>query len=300
MTTLLLDTDIGTDVDDALALSFLLDKKWRKLIGIIVTNGPTKIRASIANILLSLKEASHIPVFRGQSQSTTQGCIPFVTGREGIGIEKQHQSFALKSILPLLISQPDNSIVYILIAPASSCSTLLDIPEVRKKIQLIVCMGGVLSGDPTMPTSEHNIAADPIAFERICRLNIPMHIIPLNITLRHKFSNDAIARIAESHNSLSVRMSLWIQNWDTFTQSLTYADHWFKNKILLHDPLTCLAAIRKSSFTWKSMKIAISRNGVLQEGKGSHVHVAVAMKKHTVQTLTSEIVSGIVTLTNMV
>lgn len=300
MTTFLLDTDIGTDVDDALALSFLLDKKKRTLLGIIVTNGPTKIRAEVAGTILSLTDASHIPVFRGQSQSKTQGCIPFVTGKEGIGLAAQPHAFSLKTIIPILLSQPDRSIVYILIAPASSCSTLLDIPQVRKKIKSIVCMGGVIGGDPSLPIAEHNIAADPTAFARICSLQVPIKIVPLNITLRQSFSNDAIAKIAESHTPLADHMSKWIQEWKSFTQSFGVADHWFRNRILLHDPLTCLAAIRKSSFTWKSMKIAISRNGVLQEGKGSSVHVALAMKKQTVQTLTSEIVSGIVTRINMV
>ncbi len=299
MTTFLLDTDIGTDVDDALALSWLLSIKKHKLLGVIVTNGPTKIRARIAKTILLHKGASNIPVFRGESRSKTHGCVPFVSGKEGRGIESQSHAFPLRTILPILMTQPDRSVVYMLIAPATSCSTLLDIPEVRKKIKSIVCMGGVLNGDPTMPTGEHNIAADPISFERICAVHIPIYIVPLNMTLQHQLSTAAMAQIGTCNNPLATHMSAWIHEWRSCTNSFGIADHWFRNKILLHDPLTCLAAIHRSVFRWKRVKISVSPSGLLHIGKGESLNIAVSIKQHTVKTLMQQIVSSIVTHKNM-
>ncbi len=300
MTTFLLDTDIGTDVDDALALCFMLEKKSKRLLGVITTNGPTKTRAQIAKTILGLKGFLRIPVFRGQSTARTNGITPFVTGNESIGIESQSHAFPLRSILPLILSEPDGSIVYILIAPASTCSALLEIPMIRKKIKSVVIMGGVIASDPTKPKQEHNIAADPASFSRICAFRIPVFLVPLNLTLPHVFPERAIEEISRSGLPLASKMHLWIKLWRSFTLTFGEKDHWFKNRVLLHDPITCIAAMRKSAFRWQDMAVTTTQEGELKIGKGGTVRIATAIKRGEIAKLISQVVSSIVTHKNMV
>lgn len=300
MTTFLLDTDIGTDVDDALALCFMLDAKPTSLLGIIVTNGPTKIRSQVAKTILMLKRAAQVPVFRGQSTALTNRLAPFVTGNESAGIDGHSRAFPLKSILPLILSQPDHTIVYVLIAPASTCAKLLEISEVRKKIKSIVVMGGVIGTDSTLPQQEHNISADPVAFSRICEFQTPIYLIPLNLTITYALPDRAMLDISGSHEPLAKKISQWIRLWLVFTRTFGQRDHWFRGRILLHDPFTCLAAIRKSAFRWKQMQLTASQDGVLQSGNGRSMHVATGIKKGVTSTLMSQIVLSIVTHINMV
>ena len=64
MHTIILDTDIGSDVDDALALATVLGSESVNLLGITTVYGDTKLRARIAHHLCHIANKS-IPVFAG-------------------------------------------------------------------------------------------------------------------------------------------------------------------------------------------------------------------------------------------
>ena len=48
---IILDTDIGTDLDDALALAYLLMKPECELMGITTVTGEAKTRAKLASVI---------------------------------------------------------------------------------------------------------------------------------------------------------------------------------------------------------------------------------------------------------
>ena len=65
MTKINLDTDIGTDVDDALCLGLALAVPGVELIGITTVSGDTDCRARIARKLTRLAGQPQIPVVAG-------------------------------------------------------------------------------------------------------------------------------------------------------------------------------------------------------------------------------------------
>jgi len=65
---LILDTDIGSDVDDALALAVILGSEQINLLGITTVYGDTSLRAKIAMQLCQLVNRS-IPTFPGESEA---------------------------------------------------------------------------------------------------------------------------------------------------------------------------------------------------------------------------------------
>ena len=64
MTKLLLDTDIGTDVDDAVALAYLLSHPDCELLGITTVTGEAVKRASLASVLCQAA-GKDIPIYPG-------------------------------------------------------------------------------------------------------------------------------------------------------------------------------------------------------------------------------------------
>lgn len=64
MTKLLLDTDIGTDVDDAVALAYLLAHPDCELLGITTVTGEAEKRASLASVLCNAA-GMDIPIYPG-------------------------------------------------------------------------------------------------------------------------------------------------------------------------------------------------------------------------------------------
>ena len=71
-----LDTDIGTDVDDALALALALASPEIDLIGVTVVDGNVEVRAEIAARLLGMAGRSDVPVFVGASSPIGIGRMP--------------------------------------------------------------------------------------------------------------------------------------------------------------------------------------------------------------------------------
>src|SRR5262245_43755905 len=81
-----LGTDIGTDVDDALALALALASPEIELVAITTVSGDTAVRARIAARLLALAGRSEIPVHAGRERSlATPGGFAWF-GHEGQGI----------------------------------------------------------------------------------------------------------------------------------------------------------------------------------------------------------------------
>src|SRR5512140_664079 len=71
MTKILLDTDIGTDVDDAVALAYLLSHPECDLLGITTVTGEAVKRASLASVLCKVA-GKEIPIVPG-AETPTQG-----------------------------------------------------------------------------------------------------------------------------------------------------------------------------------------------------------------------------------
>src|SRR5688500_20059881 len=65
MTKILLDTDIGTDVDDAVALAYLLAHPDCELLGITTVTGEAEKRAALASVLCKAA-GTEVPIFPGE------------------------------------------------------------------------------------------------------------------------------------------------------------------------------------------------------------------------------------------
>jgi purine nucleosidase len=65
---LLLDTDIGSDIDDSLCLAYLLYQEQCEILGITTVSGASVDRAKLASVLLKAAGREDIPVYPGVEQ----------------------------------------------------------------------------------------------------------------------------------------------------------------------------------------------------------------------------------------
>src|SRR5580700_8421863 len=63
----ILDTDIGSDIDDALALSYLLKQPRCELLGITTVTGDVAKRAGCADVICRELNRSDVPIHCGAS-----------------------------------------------------------------------------------------------------------------------------------------------------------------------------------------------------------------------------------------
>ena len=68
MEKILLDTDIGSDIDDAVCLAYLLNQPKCELLGITTVSGEAEKRAMMASVICRAASRSDIPIFPGTEQ----------------------------------------------------------------------------------------------------------------------------------------------------------------------------------------------------------------------------------------
>src|SRR5688572_16734417 len=70
---ILLDTDIGSDIDDALALAYLLAQPRCELLGVTTVTGDVAKRAALAQVICDASGRSDIPIHCGASDVLLTG-----------------------------------------------------------------------------------------------------------------------------------------------------------------------------------------------------------------------------------
>ena len=84
--TIILDTDIGTDVDDCLALALCLASPELKLAAVTTVYGDVRLRARIVLKLLALRDVNDVPVAAGAEKPLLDRVPIYWEGDEGQGI----------------------------------------------------------------------------------------------------------------------------------------------------------------------------------------------------------------------
>lgn len=175
---IILDTDIGTDVDDALAIAVLLGSKEVDLIGITTVYGDTRLRAAIAMHLCSLLNRT-IPTYVGESKPIS-GREVWMSGSEGNNFEDldlfiPESSSAVEFLVNAVMTQPE-SIDVIAIGPLTNIARAIQSShDFEKKVKRVWIMGG----DFTQSKVEHNFKCDIDAARIVLQSNIPISILDL-------------------------------------------------------------------------------------------------------------------------
>ena len=275
---LLIETDIGTDVDDAIALTVLCKKAPTQLFGIICTNGPVYIRTQITSMLLKSLQLSSIPIFQGFSNSSTPKKKKFVTNKEPEGIEICSKPNSRKNLIHKILQCNDQTITLIIIAPPTTSAWLLQNPHVKKKIEKIIIMGGVCP-KPHIPLNEHNFSCDPRAVSTIIKSDKPLFVLSLDQTLKFPLSKIISSQLAKKKSKTAILISRWMITWIAWSKKFIGENSCFKEKIFLHDPLACMAVIQPNLFHWKKTNSTIDANGVICFDKGNPIHICTKIEQ---------------------
>ena len=263
---ILLDTDIGSDIDDAFALALVLKSPELDLRAVTTVSGDTQARARLAAKMLWVAGRQDIPVAAG----APGGKLDIAQTRWADGFTSP--SLVKESALDLMKSEIDRAhgtIVVVAIGPLTNVATLLNrYPGEKKKIKRIVLMGGSIARGyypGSGPTPEYNIAADAKASQVVFSSGVPILMAPLDVTARLQLDEahrQAIfahaAPLGEALHSLYV---LWAQPTPT-----------------LHDPMAVSLLLDPQLCTLKPLAIQITQNGMTVPESGNKVNALVAVE----------------------
>ncbi len=262
---ILLDTDIGTDIDDAFALALILQSPEVDLLGVTTVSGDTQARARLVAKMLSEAGRTDVPVAAGQPGKRLK--IDQTRWADGF-TSPQMRGEKAADFLKAQVEGHSGEISVIAIGPLTNVAALLkQEPAVRKKIKQIVMMGGSIAlgygQDPT-PAAEYNIAADPAAARVVFASGVPILMAPLDVTAMLQLNAVDLRRIFTRLTPL--------------TNALTLLYHlWNGNTPTLFDPMAVALFIDPSLCETRQLAIEVDSKGFtrVQQGKPPNATVAV-------------------------
>jgi len=239
---ILLDTDIGSDIDDAVALAYLLRQPRCELVGITTVSGIVAQRAACAQAICARADRADIPIHTGISDVLLLGKgQPNVPQYAAIKDNPHRLDWPKNSAIPFLpetIRSRPGEITLLSIGPLANIATLFALdPEIPSLLKGFVSMAGAFfpKGSPTAHTPpevrpsdnrEWNIFVDPIAAAMTYRARPPFHLsVGLDVTLPCTMPAAPVREKFASRPPLDVVLSL--------------AEVWFSHvkQIVFHDPL---------------------------------------------------------------
>jgi purine nucleosidase len=183
----IIDTDIGDDIDDAFAMALALSSQRVQVLGITTAWGNTNLRARLAERLLTTTGHAGIPVTAGPATKSTS---TFTQKRWAEQIPDRQWTDAVSFILDQIRRYP-GQITLICIAPLSNVGALIERdPSTFRKLKRVVMMGGSIHrgyGDLGFlpdhgPSPEYNILMDIPAAQKLFSSGVPIYMMPLDST----------------------------------------------------------------------------------------------------------------------
>jgi purine nucleosidase len=185
----IVDTDLGDDIDDAFALALAVSSPRLEVMGVTTAWGDTEMRARLARRFLIQTGYGGIPVAVGPR---TRDSAPFTQERWAEAWPAPAGGFpnAIDFMRDLIERNP-GQITLIAIAPYSNVAELLEQdPTEFHELKRIVLMGGSIRrgyGDlgylPSHgPDPEYNVASDIPASQALFASGVPIEMMPLDST----------------------------------------------------------------------------------------------------------------------
>ena len=186
----ILDTDIGSDIDDAVALAYLLANPGCDLLGITTVSGQAVERAKLASALC-MAAGRDVPVFPG-TEAPLKAVQRQPLAKQAAVLDrwphqkKFRQGRAVGFIAETAAKNP-GEITLLSIGPMTNVARLfMEHPDTARLLKGIVIMGGRFGPDPVgRSTEEWNVLCDPHAAAVVYAAPVKLHrSLGLDVTMK--------------------------------------------------------------------------------------------------------------------
>lgn len=242
---ILLDTDIGSDIDDAVALAYLLRQPRCEMLGITTVTGEVEKRAALVETVCRVAGRTDIPIHLGRRDPLLDGPgqprVPqYSEVRDRTENFDRPSNTAVQFLRDQIEARP-GEITLFTIGPYSNIALLFALyPEIAKKLKSIVSMGGTFCGDER---AEWNAKVDPTATSMVYRADRPDHLsVGLNVTEKCRMTKDEVETRFVGEPLETVRGMA--SNWFEHASHLTF-----------HDPLAAALIFRPELATYAKGRV---------------------------------------------
>jgi purine nucleosidase len=264
---IILDTDIGTDIDDAFALALIMKSPELQLLAVTTVSGDTAARARIAAKMLweAGGEWRQVPVAAGvpgEKQGINQA--PWANDFVSPQILKENAVDFLRSELRRYPGQ----ITIVAIGELTNLAAVIrSDPAAAKKIKRIALMGGSIARgyEPgSNADAEWNINSNPIAAQIVFSSGIPIIMAPLDVTAMLNLGAASRSRIFSSGTPIATSLAALYHLWNRETPTL-------------FDPMAVALLINPGICQTKDLAIEVDDQGYTRVVEGKPANATVGL-----------------------
>lgn len=251
------DTDIGDDIDDALALALLLCSSEVSVVGISTVFGDTHQRARLAAYLLQTYGYSDVPVAAGQTMPLLFRHRPSGVCQASVLTDDLALSLSPLSGPELLIQTAHRypgQLTLLCLGPLTNVALALQqAPELSSLLRQVFFMGGT----SRLFWPDWNVRSDAQAAHLLLQAPLPLTMIGLNVTTTCHLQRSDVEQLNRAQDARLHLLSRLVAAWQ--------ADQpWWRSQLpSLHDPLVVTALCAPQFFRFAHLPVRILTQGPL-------------------------------------
>jgi purine nucleosidase len=257
-TRVLVDTDIGGDIDDANALAFLVASPEVELVGVttVGAGGSARLRAQVAASLLEAAGRPDIEVSAGIDQPLRDNPVLRLIPPERI-LNAHEPSMAAAPVSSVgaveRIAQVAHDHAGELVLLSIGCltnvaSAILEAPDALRRVARLVVMAGAFEEQ----TREANATIDPEAADIVFRSGLPLQVIGLEVARQVRLP----LSVYEEAPFAATRLGRFLGR-----AGARFRDAYGLDSMTLYDVLPAAAVTDAELFGFAERRIAVELDG---------------------------------------
>jgi inosine-uridine nucleoside N-ribohydrolase len=265
---IIIDTDIGDDIDDAFAVALALSSPEFQVLGFSASFGDTPTRARMLDRMLGELGKSDIAVAQGVPANVNLNAFTQRRYAEAGSFARANHPGSVDFILEQARKYP-GQVTLVAIGPLPNIGAAIDKDAATfRKLKRVVIMGGSIRtmtdpyglAAPIAPHPEWNIKNDIAAAKKLFAVGVPLTVLPLDSTANLKMHD--VARTALfSHGSMMTNILAGLYyEWSAYTRAASP---------ILYDPMTLASMLDPSLCPMTAMHIAVDDDGNTKEAPGA-------------------------------
>ncbi len=247
-----LDTDIGNDIDDAVALAYLLRQPRANLVGVSTVTGPVADRARIASAVAMAAGRDDLPIYAGYGDPMSGPGQPTCPQAERLDAVPHRKDFAADpaaalAALGAAARRKPGQLTLLTIGPLTNAARFFqDDPELPRLLGRMVLMGGHFY--PDKPGAEWNILCDPAAAAAVAAAPVRRTWYGLDVTLKCAMHRDDVRQRFRGPLLEAV---------------YRFAEVWFRRRdqMVFHDPLAAAAIFEPPLCALRPARVEVQTAG---------------------------------------
>ena len=281
-TKILFDTDIGTDIDDAWALGYVLKSPSLDLAGVTIADGDTAQRARLACKLLARLGRTDVPVAVGRR---TPAVPPDRIDYQFAWAEdfRDYAPIGTPAVefLADLIRKHPREITLVAVGPLQNLGDLVRLhPDVVPLVKRVVLMSGSIGANyySAAAVAEWNVRLAIPEAQAVYAASWPLTIVPLDSTSYVRLEDQERESLRKAGTPLTVALETLLRLWTDRPAS----------RMTLHDQLALAEAQEPGRFFGRCdpLPLIVSREGFTRVDKerGRDVRVCLEPKRNDFMT----------------